>query len=179
MFSTSTSVLGKVDVGDLISLGAKVAEFRSSSSPNDLTITELESPSDITVVSSNNTVTPLVLGQDRSPPTQQLSALDVGPDGWLSVPNNQSLVDTVNATLQPDKFGMDFWESLEGQLVKVPGPVAIDFPNSFGEIWVYGNWTLTGRNSRGGISITFGVCCCLCNSHVILKPCRSRWNSRC
>lgn len=156
VFSTSATVLAKVNVGDLISLGGKVSEFRSSSSPNNLFITELTSPSNITVLSTNNTVTPLVLGQDRSPPTQQLSALDSGPDGFLSVPNNQSRIDTVNATLQPGKYGMDFWESLEGQLVKVPSPVAIDFQNSFGEFWVYGDWKLTGKNSRGGLTITIG-----------------------
>jgi hypothetical protein len=48
------------------------------------------------------------------------------------VPNNSSEVESVNATLQPDKFGIDFFESLEGQLVTVPNPVALDFENSFG-----------------------------------------------
>lgn len=157
MFSSSATVLGKVAVGDLISLTGKVSEFRSSSSPNNLFITELTSPTNIVTLSSNNTITPVVLGVDRSPPTQQLSALDIGPDGFLSVPNNVSLVEAVNATLQPDKFGMDFWESLEGQLVKVPGPVAIDFQNSFGEFWVHGQWNVTGKNGRGGITITFGM----------------------
>jgi len=50
----------------------------------------------------------------------------------FSVPNNSSEVESVNATLQPDKFGIDFFESLEGQLVTVPHPVAVDFENSFG-----------------------------------------------
>jgi hypothetical protein len=141
----------------MISLSGIVAEFRSSTAPNDLFLTEIESPSSIVVISSNNTVTPLVLGKDRSPPTQQLSALDVGPDGFLSAPNNVSRVETVNATLRPEKYGLDFWESLEGQLVKIPQPIAIDFQNSFGEFWVYGAWSVTGKNSRGGLSITFGM----------------------
>ena len=133
-----------------------MAEFRSSSDPDNLFSTEIESPTNITVISSNNTVKPLILGKDRSPPTQALSALDKGPDGWLSVPNNQSRVDTVNATLQPAKFGMDFWSSLEGVLVTVPKPVALEFENSFGEFWVYGDWKVTGKNKRGGLTITFG-----------------------
>ena len=80
----------------------------------------------------------------------------MGNDGFLSVPNNSSRIEVVNATLEPDKYGMDFWESLEGQLVMIPKPTATAFQNNFGEFWVYGDWNITGRNSRGGISITFG-----------------------
>ncbi|KAJ6559253.1 Endonuclease/exonuclease/phosphatase [Mycena vulgaris] len=156
VFTTSTTVLSKVAVGDVVSLTGKVAEFRPAADPDYLLLTEITSPTNIVVLSSNNTITPLVLGQDRSPPTQQLSALDVGPDGWLSVPNNQSRVDVVNATLQPESFGMDFWASLNGKLVTVPKPVAINFPNSFKEIWIHGDWPVTGKNSRGGLTLTFG-----------------------
>ncbi|KAJ7147490.1 Endonuclease/exonuclease/phosphatase [Mycena crocata] len=157
VFSTSTAVLSQVTAGDLVSLTGRVAEFRPAANPDYLLLTEITSPTNIVVLSANNTITPVVIGQHRSPPTQQFSALDVGSDGWLSVPNNQSRVDVVNATLQPDKFGMDFWASLQGQLVSIPAPVAIDFPNRFGEIWVIGNWPATGRNSRGGLSLTFGA----------------------
>ena len=104
-----------------------------------------------------STVAPLVLGVDRSPPTQALSGLDTGADGWLSVPNNVSQIETENEALQPTEFGMDFWASLEGQLVTVKNPVATDFNNSFGEFWVYGDWNVTGKNSRGGLSLTFGA----------------------
>ncbi|OCH85742.1 DNase I-like protein [Obba rivulosa] len=154
VFTESSSILNKVSVGDLISLSGKVAEFKESSEPNDLLGTELDDPTDIVVLSSGNTVEPLVLGQDRSPPTEKLSALDIGPDGWLSVPNNVSLIDSVNATLQPDLFGIDFWSSLEGQLVTVPSPVALDFQDSFNEFWVRGDWPASGLNSRGGLTIT-------------------------
>ncbi|KDR82750.1 hypothetical protein GALMADRAFT_238259 [Galerina marginata CBS 339.88] len=156
IFSSSNTVLKAVNVGDFISLDGHVSEFRSATSPNNLFMTELQSPSNIVVLSSNNTVTPLILGRDRSPPTQLFSALDAGPDGFLSVPNNNSLISAVNATLQPDKYGMDFWESLEGQLVTIRKPIATDFQNNFGEFWVYGDWKVTGKNSRGGITITFG-----------------------
>ncbi|KAI0714015.1 DNase I-like protein [Cerioporus squamosus] len=163
VFTTSKTVLASVNVGDNVSLSGVVSEFRSSSSTslNNLFITELQSPANITVLSSNHTLVPLVLGPSgtRSPPTQKLSALDgdAGTDGWLAVPGNQSLVDVVNATLQPDEYGMDFWSSMEGQLVTVKSPVAIDFENDFGEFWVYGDWAVTGKNSRGGLSITFGL----------------------
>lgn len=156
VFSESTSVLNSVKVGDSISLSGKVAEFRSSSDTGDLFGTELDDPTSIKVLSTGNSVTPLVLGQDRSPPTQALSALDVGPDGWLSVPNNVSQIEKVDAALQPSEYGIDFWSSLEGQLVTVPSPTALGFPNEFGEFWVYGDWTVTGLNSRGGLSIIEG-----------------------
>ncbi len=98
---------------------------------------------------------PLVLGEDRTPPSNQLSALDVGRDGWLSVPSNLTLLESVNATLRPDQFGLDFWESLEGQLVTVKSPTAAQFSDRFGSVWVYGNWPTTGKNERGGRTIHF------------------------
>ncbi|KAI0259811.1 DNase I-like protein [Gloeopeniophorella convolvens] len=156
VFTTSKTILGNVTVGDAISLTARVSEFRSSTAPNDLVGTELDSPTNIVHLSSNNTVTPIVLGVDRFPPTQAFTPLDNGTDGWLSVPNNVSQVDKTNLTLVPSKFGLDFWESLEGALVTVPSPVSLEFPNSFGEFWVRGKWPVTGLNSRGGLSITIG-----------------------
>jgi hypothetical protein len=150
-------VLNSVKVGDLVSLNGKVSEFRSSSNPGYLFMTEITSPTNITVVSSGNVVTPVILGKDRSPPTQLYNSLDAGPDGILSVPNNASLVSAHNATLEPAKYGMDFWESLEGQLVTIPAPTAAAFQNSYGEFWVYGAWKTTGKNARGGLTITFGA----------------------
>jgi hypothetical protein len=145
VYSTSATVLQSVNVGDFIFLSGRVTEFRSASSPNDLFMTELEAPANITVISWNNTVTPLILGNDKSPPTQLFSALDVGRDGFLSVPNNRSRIEVVNPTLQPDKYGMDFWEGLEGQLVTIRKPTATAFPNNYGEFWVYGDWKVIGK----------------------------------
>lgn len=48
------------------------------------------------------------------------------------MPNNVSQIETENATLQPDKYGIDFWESLEGQLITIEEPTVLDFENSFG-----------------------------------------------
>lgn len=157
IYSTSPNVLNQVSVYDLISLSGRVSEFRSASEvPNNLFLTEIVSPTDIVVLSSNNTVEPIILGKDRSPPTQKLTALDDGPDGFLSIPNNVTLLESGNATLQPDKYGLDFWESLEGQLVVVPKPISLGFPNRFGEFWVHGDWPVTGKNGRGGLTMTFG-----------------------
>ncbi|TFY75479.1 hypothetical protein EWM64_g8535 [Hericium alpestre] len=158
VFTESSSIISQITVGANISLTARVSEFRSSSAPNDLFGTELDSPTSLVILSnsSSGAVKPIVLGKDVSPPTQSFTGLDVGPDGWLSAPNNVSQVETVNATVQPTKFGLDFWESLEGSLVTVPQPIALDFPNSFGEFWIRGDWEATGVNGRGGLSLTIG-----------------------
>lgn len=149
-----SSALKSVSLGDRISLSGRVTEYRANYSPNDLFLTELDLPHAVTVLSHDNLVVPLVLGEDRTPPIGQLSACDVGPDGWLSVPNNVTLLESLNATLQPDLYGLDFWESLEGQLVTIPSPVAANFPDRFGSVWVYGDWPVSGKNSRGGLTLT-------------------------
>ncbi|KAG5642669.1 hypothetical protein DXG03_002353 [Asterophora parasitica] len=153
----SSTVLDQVAVGDKISLSARVTEYRSKTAPNDLFLTELELPGNITVLSQNNAVKPVVLGKDRSPPTESLTPLDAGPDGFLSVPNNQTQLEAVNPTLQPEYYGLDFWESLEGQLVQIKKPVALGFGNNFGDFWVRGDWKVTGQNSRGGLTLAFGM----------------------
>jgi len=131
-----------------------------------LSLTELTFPADIVVGSSNNVVTPVILGKDRSPPTRHFSALDVGADGFLSVPNDMNRIEEVNGDLQPDKYGLDFWESLEGQLVTIPGPTSLGFPNDRGEFWVYGEWNVTGKNKRGGLTINLGACLSLSSEQV-------------
>lgn len=144
-------------MGNNISLTGTVQEFRSTKDPTFIKATELGSPKNIQNISTGHTVAPIKLGSKLSPPTEQWTSLDlVGPDGWLSQPNNQSLLDVVNPTLQPSEFGMDFWRSLDGMVVTVPSPTATDFPNGFGEFWVYGDWPITGQNSRGGITMRFG-----------------------
>lgn len=143
----------------MVSVSGVVTEFASTSDPeeSDIKGTEIDDPT-VVVQSSGHTVAPIVIGTgNRIPPTQALSALDVGPQGWLSVPNNVSQVDKVNPTLVPADYGMDFWSSLEGQLVTVTSPVSVAFPDSFAEFWVVGDWPVTGLNSRGGLSITLGA----------------------
>lgn len=164
VFTTSTSIQNSVNVGDEISLSGKPTEFRTTSTATDktfLTGTELDSPSSISIISKGNVIAPLVLGPSgpgqRSPPTEKLSSLDTGPDGWLSVPNNVSRISQMNPTVQPTQFGIDFWSSLEGVLVTVKSPVALDFQNDFGEFWVHGDWPVTGKNDHGGLTLTFGT----------------------
>ena len=103
-------------VGDAITVGGKVLEYRSNK--DYIYLTELSAPVLENKLSSGNVVTPLVIGKDtRDPPTEQYSSLDGGD--VFAVPNNVSQISTSNPTLQPTKYGLDFWESLVGELVTV------------------------------------------------------------
>ncbi|SMY28479.1 unnamed protein product [Zymoseptoria tritici ST99CH_1A5] len=141
--------LGNVTVGDIVTLGGRVAEFRSNR--DYLFLTEIENPTAITVVSSGNRVEPVVLGRrDTSPPTEQYSSVDDGD--IFGVPGNRSQISQVNPRLEPSRFGLDFWESLTGELVTVRRPRVLNRPNQFGDTWVAGDWKKTGENNRGGLT---------------------------
>ncbi|EKM58200.1 uncharacterized protein PHACADRAFT_89044 [Phanerochaete carnosa HHB-10118-sp] len=145
-----------VNPGDLISVSGRVAEYRARYRPNDLLLTELERPTNIHVLSSGHAIEPVVLGKDRIPPIAPLSAFDMGIDGWLSVPNNVTLLEAENRTLEPEDYGLDFWESLEGRLVTIEDPTALNFPDMYGSFWVHGGWPVSGKNARGGLSLMLG-----------------------
>ncbi|KAH8723690.1 endonuclease/exonuclease/phosphatase family protein-like protein [Phaeosphaeriaceae sp. PMI808] len=140
-------------VGDRIVVGGRVTEYRSNK--DYLFLTQIDRPSLERRVSGGNKVEPLVIGKDtRDPPTKEFSGLDGGD--VFAVPNNRSLVSVANPTLEPKKYGLDFWESLTGELVTVKKPVALTKPNQFGDTWIAGNWKVTGRNDRDGLTMTNG-----------------------
>jgi endonuclease/exonuclease/phosphatase family metal-dependent hydrolase len=137
----------------VITLNGRVSEFRSSAAY--LFTTQIDTPSNIVTISVNNTVAPLIIGQDTTnPPTDQYTSLDNG--AAFSVPGNQSRISAVNPILSPADYGLDFWESLSGELVTVQQPRAINRPNNFGDTWVVGNWPTTGKNARGGLTVSAG-----------------------
>lgn len=120
--------LDSVAVGNVISLSGRVEEYRSDE--DYLYLTEIVDATDLTVQSENGTVTPLVLGEGRlSPPTEVYTSLDEGD--IFGIPNNVSQVSVENPVLQPKKFGLDFWESLSGELVTVRDARAISKPNQY------------------------------------------------
>ncbi|RAH42474.1 endonuclease/exonuclease/phosphatase family protein [Aspergillus brunneoviolaceus CBS 621.78] len=146
-----SSATKSVTVGDIITLSGKVTEYRSTSSY--VYLTEIESATDITVVSSGNTVTPIVIGGNgRSPPTEQFTSLDNGDP--FSLPGNSSQLSTANPVLDTTAYGMDFWQSLTGEFVSLSGLTAISKANSYGDTWVIGDWTVSGKNERGGLTMT-------------------------
>ena len=143
--------LDAVTVGDVLSLSGTVEEYRSND--DYLYITEIVDATDLTVQSNNGTVRPLVLGQaGLNPPTEVYTNLDEGD--IFGIPNNVSQVSAVNPVLQPKRYGLDFWESLSGELVTVRNARAISKPNQFGDTWVVGAWPTTGDNDRAGLTVT-------------------------
>jgi hypothetical protein len=167
----SSSVGANLTVGDIISVDGRVVEFRfvsgpdskhreapeanvaSRSSPDFIYLTELSSPRNVVVKSRGNGVTPLVIGVDTlPPPTEQYSSLDGGD--IFGLPNAVTNISIANPELQPTKYGLDFWESINGELVTVERPVAIARPNSFGDTWIRGGWPVSGLNKHGGLTMT-------------------------
>lgn len=100
-----------VKVGDAITLSGTVGEFTPGS--NQLSITQLTSPTAITVTASNQVLpTAVTLGQTgRAIPSQ---------------PDNDQL-----RTYQPADDAIDFYESLEGMLVAIPNARVVRAPNDF------------------------------------------------
>lgn len=157
VYTTAANILSQVAPGDIVTLDAKVSEFVRTGNAyvNSLTTTELISPTNIRKVSSGTPVTPIVIGAGGlHPPTQQFTSLDVG--GPLAVPNDASKLLTVNPDLKPAEYGLDFWESLSGKLVKITNPVSIGWPNNKKDFWIRGDWPSTGANARDGLTITTG-----------------------
>lgn len=118
--------LDSVAVGNVISLSGRVEEYRSDE--DYLYLTEVVDATDLTVHSEKGTAKPLVLGHGRlKPPTEVYTNLDDGD--IFGIPNNASQVSAENSKLRPRKFGLDFWESLSGELVTVRDARAISKPN--------------------------------------------------
>ncbi|KAL4930468.1 endonuclease/exonuclease/phosphatase family protein [Aspergillus undulatus] len=145
-----SSAVSEVAVGDIITVSGTVSEYRSSDAY--VYLTELTSPSSIVVVSSGNEVTPVVIGKDRAPPTEAYSGLDNGD--VLGLPNNASQLSNDNPVLKPELYGLDFWESLSGELVSLTGLAIITKPNQYGDVFVRGDWEVTGLNEHGGLTMT-------------------------
>ena len=139
-------------VGNTVAVNGRVAEFRSTAAY--IPLLEITNPS-IRTIATGGQVVPLEIGNDGLlPPTEQYSVLDGGD--VFAVPNNQSLVSVANPMLEPSKYGLDFLESLQGQLVTIKSPVAVAKPNQFGDSWVVGGWPKTGTNGRGGLTLSDG-----------------------
>ena len=120
-----------VVAGDAVTVSGTVTEFLPGGDDGSLTITEL-TDSTVTVDSSGNALPAAVL---------------IGPDGVT--PPSAVIDDDGLTSYDPETDGIDFWESLEGMLVTVQNPVAVDSTNNFGELWTVasdGAGTLAATN---------------------------------
>ncbi|WP_287131232.1 hypothetical protein [Candidatus Cyanaurora vandensis] len=151
-----------VTVGSSITVSGTVGEFRpgcssfnctsTSSGFANLSTTQIASPT-ITAVAPLGTVTATVIGSGgRVPPTEIFS------DDATGTPPS---VETGGA-FDPASDGVDFYESLEGMLVRVNDARVVGPTVTFGaggpnnvEVYVLGDngANATGANTRGGINI--------------------------
>jgi uncharacterized protein len=139
-----SAAAAQVVVGDEVLVSGRVTEFRGAPvRPNDLTLTEITSPS-VTVVSHTGTVpSPVVIGLSGvMPPTE---VIDDDTNGS---------VETGPTTFDPANDGIDFWESFEGMLLQVNNGAVVNETESFGEITLLpdnGVWATGLRTPHGGI----------------------------
>jgi predicted extracellular nuclease len=149
--ATSEGILVFTDSAPTVTVGASVqvtgtvSEFRPGGSDgvNNLTTTELISPSIALLSTGNSLPAATVLGAGgRVPPN-----LVIDDDANGSV--------ETSGTFDPATDGIDFYESLEGMRVQVANAVAVGPTNAFGEIPVVGDGGANAgvRTARGGVVI--------------------------
>lgn len=105
IFVYSTDATRKPEVGNLVAVSGTVTEYNEGSNAN-RTTTQI-TLSEIHVIEANAALPePVVLGKDgRSIPDERISG---NPDDF-----------------DPDRYAMDFYESLEGMLVSLPSPTIL------------------------------------------------------
>jgi predicted extracellular nuclease len=140
VFTSSRPTLA---IGDYVQVSGKVSEFRPGNNANNLTTTEIVTPT-INKISSGNTLPAAIrLGNGgRTIPTSVIE-------------NDATNVET-SGTFDPAQDGIDFYESLEGMRVQINNPVATSPTNNFGEVWVLADngTNATSKTARGGSLIT-------------------------
>lgn len=134
-----TSSAPSVLIGDFIEVTGSVSEFTpGGTSTRNLSTTQISGGVSITVLSSGLQLPfPIILG----------------PGGRIP-PSEVYHVDNLE-TYDPENYGVDFFESLEGMLVAVPNPIVIAGTNRFGEIFAVANrgQDATGLSERGTLNL--------------------------
>ncbi|NWJ94427.1 MAG: lamin tail domain-containing protein [Chloroflexi bacterium] len=135
-----------VAVGHRVRVTGTIKEYRSTSRPEDATLTELESVIEIIDLGVGQTITPVIISTDPA---------RTGPQ--IRRPPLATIYSTSN--YDPAVDGLDFYESLEGMLVEVDTPLVVGETDSFsGEFVVLPDNGIgtTGLTSRGAIAISEG-----------------------
>ncbi|MEO0853225.1 MAG: hypothetical protein AAFY15_06945, partial [Cyanobacteria bacterium J06648_11] len=138
-----TDITPNVEAGDIITVTAEVSEFRQGGDDSaDLSLTQLVDPM-LTVQSENNPLPdPVIIGAGgRSIPDEFSPAGDV-EDG--------------DREFDPATSSIDFFESLEGMLVRVSDSVAVSPRDDFDRLFVMtdGDYANAPQTARGGVSIS-------------------------
>ncbi len=132
-----------VSVGDSVVVTATVQEYRPGGAAENLTITELASPSTYVVTSGNPLPAYTVIGAGGRIPPNTVIEDDATGDVEIS------------GVFDPASDGIDFYESMEAMLVQVNNPVAVGPTNAYGEIPVLADDGASAgvRTGRGGVVI--------------------------
>lgn len=142
-----TSSAPNVAVGDAVLASGIVGEFRpGGANSGNLTTTQIGGASFNILSRGNALPESTIIGvEGRKPPTERIYGNAVG--GNVENPGNE---------FNPQRNGLDFYESLEAMRVQVDGGVVVGPTNQFNEIWVLGDngVAATGRTPRGGIVIS-------------------------
>jgi predicted extracellular nuclease len=140
VFGTAGS---SVSVGQAVTVSGRVTEFRPGGAEStNLTTTEITSPT-VTPGGPGAAIVPTVIGAGgRVPPT---AVIDDDATGDVET----------SGSFDAATDGIDFWESLEATLLRVPNPVVVGPTNSRGEMWVLANDGAGAgiRTARHGIVI--------------------------
>jgi predicted extracellular nuclease len=123
----ANGVGGSVSVGQAVTVSGRVTEFRpGGAASTNLTTTEITSPV-VTAGGPGAAIAQTVIGAGgRDPPP---SVIDDDATGDVET----------SGSYDPATDGIDFYESLEAMLLRVPDPVVVGPTNDFGEVWVLAN----------------------------------------
>ena len=135
-----TNTAPTVHIGDAVSVNGTVAEFLPGNDATNLTVTQVNSTG-VSILSSGNALPAATL---------------IGTGGAL--PPTAIIDDDGLTSYDPATDGIDFYESLEGMVVRIEQPLVVSSTNSFGETYVVasGSAGATGVSARGGITISAG-----------------------
>ena len=53
-----------------------------------------------------------------------------------------------------------------GELVTIKDAYGVSRPNQYGDVWVRGDWKVTGENEQGGLTMSDGGAYSLCCQHL-------------
>ncbi|MFE9447521.1 endonuclease/exonuclease/phosphatase family protein [Streptomyces sp. NPDC006739] len=128
----------KVAVGDSVTVTGTVSEYvPGGASSGEQSVTEITKPVVTTVSSGNPVPAPVVIDEDSVPDAYAPSG-DPAANGSVN-----------GLTLQPKKYALDYYESLEGMNVQVADTRVVTRTDPYSELWVTVKpWE--HRNRRGG-----------------------------
>lgn len=127
--------------GNAVSVEGKVTEYRPGGDANNLTTTEIATPKVTVTAATADIPAATLVGPGGLRPPQAVRA---------DAPS-----DVEGAAFDPTKNALDFYESLEGMLLRVHDATAAGPTNSFGELPVLPGGYGKPRSERGGVIYSY------------------------